>query len=159
MRLRTGLLALVVAGSPALVGCTSAAEQGTACQTGAPSPTAAVSMLLDTATTGDIAAACKVTVKISDDDLRANLAEVNAHVESVGGRDKVTVVDVPDAQVGTLHLVDVLTVGSTEAVHFTVERADGRYLVVSPPSTPPDDEETTDPNPRPSPTATETSAA
>lgn len=159
MRLRAGLLAVAIAGSPALVGCTGAAEGDATCQTGATSPTAAVSMFLDAAAKGDTTAACMVTMEISDEDLRANLAEIKAYIDAAGGLDKLTAVDVPDAQVGQLHLVDVLEVNSTEVVHFSVVREDDRYLVISPESTRLDDEETTDPNPRPSSAGTDTSDA
>lgn len=110
--------------------------------------------LLTAATTNDTHAACVVTVKISDQDLHANLAEIKAFVESAGGVDNVSTVDVPEAQVGQLHQVDVLTVDSVATVHFTVEASGGRYLVVSPPAVPLTDDETTDPNLRPSPSET-----
>ena len=145
---RAAALAIAALCCPVLASC--AASDSPGCQTGAESPAAAVTALLTAATTNDTQAACAVTVEISDQDLRANLAEVKAFVESVGGVDNLSTVDVPEAQVGQLHQVDVLAVNPAATVHFTVEATGGRYLVVSPPSDPLTDDETTDPNPRPS---------
>ncbi len=148
MRNRAAMLAIAAFCCPVLASCTPSDSPG--CQAGAESPAAAVTALLAAATTNDTRAACVVTVKISDQDLRANLAEIKAFVESVGGVDNLSTVDVPEAQVGQLHQVDVLAVDSVATVHFTVEATGSRYLVVSPPSDPLTDDETTDPNPRPS---------
>lgn len=147
-RARTALLTIAAFAVASATGCS--ADDPSGCQSGATSPTAAVTALLKAASAGDAAAACAVMVEVSDAILTENLTGITAHLDSVGGLDAVTLTDVPDAQVGALYLVDVVGAGTTEPAHFTVERSGERYLVLPPYGDLSTDEDTTDPNPRPS---------
>lgn len=85
LRNRAAVLPIAALCCPILAACNS--PEGPGCQAGAESPAAAVTALLTAATTNDTQAACVVTVKINDQDLSANIAEIKAVVESVGGVD------------------------------------------------------------------------
>ena len=129
-------------------GCSAHAD---GCQSGAESAVKAVDELLRAAVDSDPDRACRVTTPLEADVLAGNLGEINQFVESVGGRSALFIHEDGDRQMGSDHLVIVGVADLVAQAEFHVFQEGDRYLVGVGESSPADgrDEETTEPRPRP----------
>lgn len=116
-----GLVAL------ALAGCASDADG--ACQTGAESSVAAVETLIEAAASADLARACTVTSRASDEVLESTVDDVAQLVEEAGGVEVLRVSERTDLQMGSSFVVEVAGAATKPTVQFVVTQSGGRYLV------------------------------
>lgn len=119
------------------------------CGTGAASPTEAVEELLAAAAEDDRERACAVGPRadVEPDDVTSDVAEIAAFLADAGGPDAVTVREIPDSQMGSAQLVEVLAPDASARLELVVLHSGGRYAVDIGPDVPHDGEPTTDPGP------------
>jgi len=107
-----------------------------------------VSELLEAAVDGDVDRACRVTTRLSPDDLTEYLAVTASVVESAGGIDALAITDNLGRQMGSGHVVEVRVGDSAVVIEFMVTQNSGTYLVGIPASAPDvGATPTSDPNP------------